>query len=265
MKMNSLALATLLAMSASASQAEVLIDNFNDPFTAPGQYVITDGTPATNTSTLTGLTGVLGGSRELSITCNSGCVDGSFTDFAALSVDTGLLKWVNGTTTVSTASVMWNANGSGLGVNLLDMGSTIVATVLKADLGFNYTLTLFTDDSNFTSLITGTVTSVDVATESNYALDWFLLPEVAGSPDYFIDGLPFDIDHTGTGVVLTNVNKILFTMTNFGTCYVSGKACATSVDLRIDDAKVVPEPGTLALLGLGLLGLGVTARRKLAA
>jgi len=38
---------------------------------------------------------------------------------------------------------------------------------------------------------------------------------------------------------------------------------STTVDANATILPVVPEPGTLALLGLGLLGLGATARRKL--
>lgn len=39
---------------------------------------------------------------------------------------------------------------------------------------------------------------------------------------------------------------------------------ATALDLNVDNAKAVPEPGTIALLGLGLAGLGWSQRRRIA-
>ena len=261
MKKNALALAALLGFSASAAQAAIVIDDFNDPFAAPGQSVYTDGTPATDTLLATGLTGVLGGSRELSITCDSGCIDNSSSRNATLTVEAGELAWTNGTNVKSTAQVMWNANGAGLNADMLSMGNAIVATVLEADLGFNYTLTLWTSDTDYTSLISGTLFAVDPSApeEAFYNLDWFELVD----GDYVLGGLPFSIDNTGAGVDLTDVNKITFALTNTGTCYQSGLACSAAVDLRIDDATLrIPEPASVALLGLGLLGLAGMRMRK---
>lgn len=260
MKKNALALATLLALTAPASQAaSIVIDTFNDPFAAPGQSVVTDGTPASATDLDTGLTGVIGASRELSITCDSGCINGSASRIATLTVEAGELAWTNGTNVRSTAQVLWDANGAGLNADLLSMGNSIVATVLEADLGFNYTLTLWTDASNATSLYSGTLNAVVAGSPEDafYNLSWFEL----SNGDYILGGLPFTIVNTGAGVDLTDVNKITFAMTNTGTCYQSGTACSTAVDLRIDEARI-PEPSTVALLGLGLLGLAGMRKRK---
>lgn len=258
MKKNAFVLAALIGFSASAAQAAIVIDDFNDPFAAPGQMVRVDTVGATDTELQTGLTGVLGGSRELSITCDAGCIANTNRD-ASLEVVAGELAWTNGTNVRSTAQVMWNANGAGLNADLDAMGNSIVATVLEADLGFNYTLTLWTSDTNFTSLVSGTLNAVvDGAPEDAfYNLDWFEL----SNGDYFLGGLPFTIVNGGAGVDLNDVNKITFALTNTGTCYQSGTACSAAVDLRIDEARI-PEPSTVALLGLGLLGLAGMRKRK---
>jgi hypothetical protein len=46
-------------------------------------------------------------------------------------------------------------------------------------------------------------------------------------------------------------------------CDAAGKCSQTGqANFAIDDISTIPEPGSLALFGLGLAGLGLAARRR---
>lgn len=262
MNLKTLPLAIALALGAAAAHADpVVIDNFNDPFAAPGQTITSDGSPALVNSIETGLTGVLGGSRSLTIECLAGCVNNDPLRSASVGVSSGELGWVNGAGVRSKASVMWDADGAGLGADLLSSGNALVASILFADLGFNYTLTFDSGGGNYTQLETGTLNAVPLESpeEAVYEFAWFSL----ASGDYFLGGLPFTITQFGSGVNLSNVNTITLSLSNNGECYTTpGQNCSAAVDLFLDNARTVSEPGSIALAGLALLGLAGLSRRK---
>jgi len=49
----------------------------------------------------------------------------------------------------------------------------------------------------------------------------------------------------------------------FSTIDVNGPFTTTGIDARFSESSIVPEPATVVLMGLGLVGLGYAGRRKL--
>lgn len=283
MKKSLLGAAVCAALGFSAAaQAGVVIDLFTDPVGG-----IQRAETETLNATVFNQTGpfptsnVIGGYRDISITKTGDTSGGADFGRATMSVDSGVLSFGNDPGVTSFGVVTWDgmnnagAQGAsvlptgfgGVGIDLTAGGSAsqFLTSILSADLGFNYKITVWDMDGDKSELSAGVQFQVNAPVGAGYLFSWFNLSDgryCAGSPyspppetcDPFTQ-LDFTITRTGSGPI--DFQRI-------GALQFSVVGARGDVDLALGSIATVPEPGALALVGVALMGAGIASRRRFA-
>ncbi len=258
--------AALLAFSASASA--VTVDLFSTDQGLLSDSTTSDGGLTSSVDTVG--TDILGGSRDLYVELVSRAVTSPFST-ADLGVGGGALSFSVGTEATGTAVVQWDGNDHsplidttglqtlGVGIDLTEAGTHTAFGVntLFADADFLFTITAWTDDDNWTAVTLGShAVGLGSGVFSAIGFDSFTNAADCGSLDPEPGVIAITCGGVGGDQVvdLSNLGALQLVIDPLGSF--------VSLDLTLDSIETIPEPSTLGLLGLGLVGAGFARRRK---
>jgi len=227
-----------------------------------------DTIPFLETDDSDALGSIIGGYRDMLVEVISTTTTAATYASSSMTVDNGTLSFNNDTGVTGRGTLQWDGqdNSSDLdtavglgGIDFLSLGDSFAFDVLSADAGFDFSIGLYDGQGNS---VVFDLAANEGAHPASIAFSFFSNAHSTGLCNAGSGFTTPDGDVINSIVCGGTIGEFDITDINAMEVVFNTNDGVVDIDLSITSITAVPEPSSLALIGLGLMATGFASKRK---